>query len=81
MELAWTVLKSVYDHRLGKEIDVGDHVKFGRVTFRVRETSTSKQRKASHEDNSQDILESDHSIQDAGTDFGGMQSFNNNMNL
>lgn len=58
-DYSWTVLKSIYDNPLvsslklkGKEIDVGMHIKFGRVCFRVKETSESIKRE------NQDVLES-----------------------
>ena len=33
MDIAWSVLKSIYDTPHGKEVKVGDHIKFGRVCF------------------------------------------------
>lgn len=64
--MSWSVLKSVYDHALGKEIDIGDHVKFGRVCFWVRETSESVKRE---QNDSEGILNSREIFDNTNTDF------------
>lgn len=66
-------MKSIYDHHLGKEIEVGDHIKFGRVCFWIRETSESVKRELNDSDG---ILNSWEIFDQTNTDFDKRENNN-----
>ena len=57
MKMGWSIVKSIYDHRLGKEIKKDDYIKFGWVAFWVKEVSSWV-----HNDHNSDIMNPDSSI-------------------